>query len=340
MELVERAGPFRRTLLNWYAERRRDLPWRESVDFYRVWLSETMLQQTRVEAVIPYYQRFLLRFPTVHALAQATEESVLAEWSGLGYYSRARNMHTAARQMAAEGTPASYEQVRALPGVGPYTAGAVASIALALPHAAVDGNVMRVLSRLLADGAEIAAPPTRLRFTAIAEELVDRRRPGDFNQALMELGATVCVPRNPICGSCPVVKFCTARAAGLEQQLPVKKTRAATREVRLHLVVLERAGSVFLVQRTAAERRLAGFWELPAKESLPRVKAREKASFTHQIVNDRFRITVWSARTEQLPEGRWIPIAELNTLPVSTTAKKALQALGIRASIPSPSVGV
>ena len=305
-----------------------------------MWISETMLQQTRVEAVIPYYKRFLARFPSVEALAGAEESDVLALWSGLGYYSRARNLHKAAKQVAAEGVPESCEGLRKLPGVGPYTAAAVASIALGLPHAAVDGNVLRVVSRLLADGGEIAAPVTRRRFAEAADQLLDRRRPGDFNQAMMELGATVCVPGKPVCGSCPVVKFCAARAAGTERELPVKRRAAETREVALELVVLERAGSILLIQRGASERRMAGFWELPEKHLVPEVRGRAKAAFTHAIVNDRFRVNVWRCKTERAPEGRWIPITELGGMPVSTITRKALQAMGMAAGIPSPSAEI
>jgi A/G-specific adenine glycosylase len=305
-----------------------------------VWISETMLQQTRVEAVIPYYERFLARFPTVRALAGAAESDVLALWSGLGYYSRARNLHKAAKQVVAAGVPGSYEALRELPGVGPYTAAAVASIALGLPHAAVDGNVLRVLSRLMADAGEIAAPETRRRFAKMAGELLDRRRAGDFNQAMMELGATVCMPGKPACGECPVVQFCAGRAAGIERELPVKRRAAETREVAVDLVVLARNGSVYLVQRAAAARRLAGFWELPEKESLTGVRGGAKAAFTHQIVNDRFRVTVWRSKTERVPEGRWIPVSELGGLPVTTITKKALQAIGLAAGIPSPSAEI
>ena len=343
-QALAQAGAFRRALLGWYGKRHRELPWRQTKDFYRVWISETMLQQTRVEAVIPYFGRFLTRFPTVEAVAEAEESAVLAEWSGLGYYSRARNLHRAAKKLAGEGLPASYSQLRELPGVGPYTAAAVASIALGLPHAAVDGNVMRVISRLLADAGEIASLATRRRFGEIADELLDKRRPGDFNQAMMELGATVCVPRNPACAECPVEKFCAGRAAGVERELPVKKRAGETRGVALELVAMLRAGSVLLLQRAGSERRMAGFWELPEKRMVGGVRGPEKASFTHQIVNDRFRIAVWSSKTGRAPEGRWVPVSELSGLPVTTVTRKALQVLGVlpgkRTGIPSPRKGI
>jgi len=285
-----------------------------------------MLQQTRVEAVIPYYQRFLERFPDLTALAAAPEQDVLAAWSGLGYYSRARNLQRAAKQVVAEGMPATHEQILRLPGIGAYTAAAVASIALHLPYAAVDGNVIRVVSRLTNDASESSAPATRRRFAETAQFLLDPRRPGDFNQAMMELGATICKPGNPLCGECPVGRFCAARAAGTERELPVKLRKQQTRDVSLHLLVLRREGEICLVQRQSGERRLADFWELPeipAPASTRRL--REVASFSHQIVNDRFRVSVWESPSGPLPEsGRWIPVAELTTLPLTTITRKAL----------------
>jgi A/G-specific adenine glycosylase len=316
-------------LLTWYGKQRRDLPWRKSTDFYPVWVSETMLQQTRVEAVIPYYQRFLSRFPSVEALAGAAESEVLALWSGLGYYSRARNLHKAAKQVAAEGVPASHEELCRLPGVGPYTAAALASIALGQAHAALDGNVLRVMSRLLAEPGETAARVTQRRIGEKAEELLDPKRPGDFNQAMMELGATVCVPGKPACDLCPVARFCAARAAGRERELPVKRRRAETRERAMELVVLEHEGTILLVQRGASAKRLAGFWELPEKQQVKGVRGRAKAAFTHAIVNDRYRVKIWRGKTQHAPEGRWIPLAELGGVPVSTITRKALQATGI-----------
>lgn len=297
-----------------------------------------MLQQTRVEAVIPYYRLFLERFPSIETLAAAPETDVLTAWSGLGYYSRARNLHRASKHIAAQGLPAAYEEVRSLPGVGPYTAAAIASIALDLPHAAVDGNVMRAISRLTNDAAEITSAPARRRFAAEAGLLLDPRRPGDFNQAMMELGATVCLPRTPICGSCPVEKFCAARAAGTERELPVKLPKPEAREARLDLAILERDARVFLIKRASTERRLADFWELPGKQLFPRVHrtAMEKITeFRHQIVNDRFRVAVWHIRIESihpssfppiLPEGNWVQIAELPGIPLTTVTKKALAA--------------
>ena len=319
---------FRKKLLSWYDAVFRNLPWRENTDFYRVWLSEIMLQQTRVEAVIPYYHRFLTSFPTLQALAAAPEQDVLAAWSGLGYYSRARNLHRAAKYAAATGIPATYEAIRALPGIGDYTAAAVGSIALGLPYAAVDGNVIRVVSRLTNDPSEISAPATKRRFSETAQDLLCPLRPGDFNQAMMELGATICKPLNPHCEACPVAAHCAALAAGTQRQLPVKLKKQKTREVELHLVLFRRAETVFLLQRTEDNRRLAGFWELPEKKLFPKIRGKLGAEFAHQIVNDRFRVRVHTAPTpSELPEGRWIPRTELPEIPVSTTTRKALAAI-------------
>jgi A/G-specific adenine glycosylase len=324
------AAGFRNALLRWYDAEKRDLPWRRNNNFYPVWISEIMLQQTRVEAATPYFLRFMELFPDVRALAAAEEMRVLAAWSGLGYYSRARNLHRAAKTMAAEGEPRDFESIRALAGVGDYTAAAVASIARGEPRAALDGNVMRVISRVTNDAADIRAGETRRRFADEAARLLDRRRPGDFNQAMMELGATVCTPKTPDCGRCPVERCCAARAAGTAGQLPVKLGRKPAREVALDVAVLERDGRVFLVERGSGERRLAGFRELPAKQDLAGARFRAAGEFTHQIVNDRFRVRVWVAgRTSKLPAGEWISASELGAIPVTTTAKKALRIAGL-----------
>ncbi len=299
-----------------------------------MWISEIMLQQTRVEAVIPYYERFLAQFPDVAALARAEEPEVLTAWSGLGYYSRARNLHLAAKRAVEAGLPESHEQLLELKGIGPYTAAAIASIAFGEPFAALDGNVMRVVSRLTNDSGEISSPETRRRFGNEAQRLLDPRRPGDFNQAMMELGATVCVPRSPDCSRCPVERFCAARAAGTERSLPVKLKTGTTREVSLELAHfsgnLQNRGKVFLVQRVPEDRRLAGFWELPSKDLFPGWRGRVSKQFVHQIVNDRFRVTVWQGKAPRsLPAGAWFKPSELAMIPVATTARKAFTAAGI-----------
>jgi A/G-specific adenine glycosylase len=298
-----------------------------------------MLQQTRVEAVIPYYERFLARFPDVKSLAAASEPDVLTAWSGLGYYSRVRNLHRGGKQVVSGGLPVNYDELLNLSGIGPYTAAAIASIALGEPRATVDGNVIRVISRLTNDASEVSSPVTKRRFTDEAQRLLDPQRPGDFNQAMMELGATVCVPRNPRCEQCPVVRFCAARAAGTERELPVKLKKAPARDIALDLALFAgragNTGKIFLVQRNSAERRLADFWELPAKSLFPKWNGRLQGQIAHQIVNDRFRITVWHGIAPRLlPSGKWFTPFELAAIPLTTVARKALAAAARSLDIP------
>jgi A/G-specific adenine glycosylase len=319
-----------RALVAWYARHHRALPWRETRDPYRILVSEIMLQQTRAQAVIPFYGRFLARFPDAPALAAAPEPEVLTLWSGLGYYARARNLHAAARRIAAGGFPREYAAIRELPGVGDYTAAAVASIAFDLPHAAVDGNVLRVVARLENDASDIGSSRTRRRFAALAGEMLDGAAPGDFNQALMELGATICLPRAPQCRLCPLAEVCRARAAGAEQQLPVKLRRTEPQAVELSLAVIRRAGRVFLRERPAGVRRLAGFWELPPLEEIPGARrGGEYGTFRHSITHHRYRITVVAASARAPRGGRWFLPAELFHIPLSSTARKALKLAAI-----------
>jgi A/G-specific adenine glycosylase len=259
-----------RRLLDWYDAGHRALPWRfpqRAADPYRVWVAEVLLQQTQVRAAIPYYERFVARFPTLEALAAAREDEVLALWAGLGYYARGRNLHAAAREALARhgGLPASVEQLRALPGFGPYTAGAVASIAFAIPTPAVDGNVTRVLARLFFIAGDPAAARTRARLAALAAALVDPDRPGDLNQALMELGATVCGKPAPDCARCPVAPLCAAREAGREREVPPARRRPARRPLVLGCAIVRR-GSALLLVRRPAPGLFGGLWAPPSAE--------------------------------------------------------------------------
>jgi A/G-specific adenine glycosylase len=317
----------RRQLLAWYRKHKRDLPWRRTEDPYRIWISEIMLQQTRVAAVLPHYARFLARFPDVQALAEAREQDLLAAWAGLGYYSRARNLQKAAKNIVERGEfPRDYSSLRELPGVGDYTAAAVSSIAFGLPHAVVDGNVARVLSRLAPELGDIKSDAVRKRLRALAEALLDRKRPGEFNQALMELGATVCLPKRPLCERCPVRLYCEARKQGLENQLPVRGARPSADQRGKSLLVIEKAGKVLFWQRSAESSRLAKFWELPEREQLPGAKVIDYAgAFRHTIVNTTYFVEVSRATVRSRPNGfRWLAKNSLLDLPVSTTAKKAL----------------
>ena len=254
-------------LLPWYDAHRRSLPWRDEVSPYRTWVSEIMLQQTRVAAVIPYFQRFMAAFPTVETLADADTEQLMKLWEGLGYYSRARNLQKAARIVAQRGSfPDTYEEVMALPGIGDYTAGAILSIAFGQSVPAVDGNVLRVLSRIIDSEENILDTKTRSRFRALAAEIIPPDRPGAFNQALMDLGASVCLPNgDPLCGECPARAFCTARAQNRQKELPVRisKTRRHTEEKTVFLLLQD--GDAAL-RRRPDTGLLAGLWEYPHTE--------------------------------------------------------------------------
>ncbi|HEY8528179.1 MAG TPA: A/G-specific adenine glycosylase [Paenibacillaceae bacterium] len=263
---------FSRKLLEWYLANRRDLPWRRTRDPYHIWVSEIMLQQTRVDTVIPYFNRFVERFPTVRDLAEAPEAEVLKLWEGLGYYSRARNLQAAARQVMERhggSLPADRESLARLKGIGPYTVGAILSIAFNVPEPAVDGNVMRVLARFFGLEDDVARPATRVRMEALARELIPEGHAGDFNQALMELGALVCTPRAPQCAVCPVAAECVAKSGGRQESLPVKsKGKAPRPEYRL-AVLVEGTGPLagrVLVRKRPAEGLLARLWELPHVE--------------------------------------------------------------------------
>lgn len=268
--MSDRAKPktLRPLLLRWYRRNQRDLPWRRSRDPYAIWISESMLQQTRVETVIPYYHRFLERFPDVRALASAELEDVLGLWAGLGYYSRARNLHRAARTVVDEHAgeiPADADALRALPGVGPYTAGAVASIAFDRPEPIVDGNVARVLTRLFGIEEEVSDPAVETRLWELAAQLADGPQPGALNQALMELGATLCTPRAPSCAACPVARHCEARDRGDPAALPVKRKKPRRRSIEAVAGWVVRRGKALVVRRPASGL-MGGMWELPGGE--------------------------------------------------------------------------
>ena len=315
-------------LLAWYDSGHRDLPWRRTGDPYRIWVSEIMLQQTRAQTAIPYYERFVQRFPDAGALAAASQDDLLALWSGLGYYSRARNLHRAAREMvAAGGFPSDYAGIRALPGVGEYTAAAIASIAFGLPHAALDGNVMRVVARVENDAADIASGRTRGRFRAVAQGWLDEARPGAFNQAIMELGATVCLPRKPLCPECPLAGVCRARQAGTAPQLPVKLRPREPVRVDATLLLVRHGGRVLLHQRPQSARRMPGFWFLPSPEDLPAARIGEfLGEFRHSITHHRYTFQVWVASARSPGHGyAWFAAERLGEIPLSTTARKALR---------------
>jgi len=327
----------RSQLLEWYSHRGRDLPWRRNPDPYAIWVSEIMLQQTRVAAVVDRYQVFMARFPTLVALALAREEDVLAVWSGLGYYRRARMLQKAARFLAdhSQGNvPRTSEELRLLPGIGVYTAAAIASIAFGEAVAVVDGNVERVLCRLegWAAGNRAGGAAVKHRIEDLAAQLVDPDRPGDFNQALMELGATVCLPRNPLCLVCPLAACCRARQEGTAAQLPVKLRKREPVRLTGTLLVVRDGGRILLRRRDAAAKRMAGFWDLPSPEDLPAARiGAQIGTIRHTITHHHYTIEVRSA-TAHLAERdgvQWFTIAQLAEIPFSTTARKALHLAGV-----------
>jgi len=278
-------------LLNWFAIHQRDLPWRRSREPYRIWVSEVMLQQTRVETVIPYYERWFSLFPTPEALAAAPEEQVLKAWEGLGYYSRARNLHSAVQEVVARyggQVPDDPEAVAGLKGVGPYTAGAVLSIAYNRAVPAVDGNVMRVFSRLFLIQDDIMQPATRQGMEALAVSLIPTGQASAFNQALMELGALICSPTSPKCLLCPVAEYCQARAEGLQESLPVKAKAKAPRPVDVVAGVVMHEGRV-LIARRPPEGLLGGLWEFPGGE---RPEGLTWEAVAHQVLQERLGLVV------------------------------------------------
>ncbi|RTE09176.1 A/G-specific adenine glycosylase [Paenibacillus whitsoniae] len=269
MYSTEQKLHFSTNLLEWYGRHKRDLPWRRSKNPYYIWISEVMLQQTRVDTVIPYFHRFVEQFPTVEALATAPEEQVLKAWEGLGYYSRARNLQSAVREVHEryDGiVPQTKEEVSSLKGVGPYTSGAILSIAYNKPEPAVDGNVMRVLSRYFLIEEDIMKPSTRTVMEKLARELILEGTASDFNQALMELGAMVCTPRSPHCLTCPVMAHCSGREAGMEEALPIKKKAKPPRPELRAVALIEGTGEnagKWLIRQRPQEGLLAKMWELP-----------------------------------------------------------------------------
>jgi A/G-specific adenine glycosylase len=306
---------FRRLLLDWYDTHARDLPWRKDRDPYRVWLSEIMLQQTRVAAVIEHYHEFLRRFPSVKKLAAARESSVLAAWSGLGYYRRARMLHAAAKVIVRELAgkfPTTAAELRTLPGIGRYTSAAIASIAFGEPIAVVDGNVERVVQRFSGKRA------AQEKLWQTAEELLDRERPGDFNQAMMELGAEVCTPRAPVCLMCPVVGLCATRG-----ELPGKPNAVKQKKREAHYVLDSRDGAVYLVQRSRNARLMAGMWELPEVQA----GANRAADFSlrHSITVTDYTVLVRRSASPAGTPGQWIRLEKLHRIALTGLARKILR---------------
>jgi A/G-specific adenine glycosylase len=320
-------------LLRWYRRVRRPLPWRRDTDPYRVWVSEIMLQQTTVAAVTPKYEAFMARFPTLKSLASASEDAVLKQWAGLGYYSRARNLRRAAIDIVSKHGgrfPSAFDDMHALPGIGRYTAGAIGSIAFQAPWPLVDGNVARVFSRLFGLKGRAKDPAFLKTVWPKAEQLVHKTAPGDWNQALMELGATVCTPESPSCGACPLSAECVAFAKNLQDELPLPEKMKAPVPVRWDCLWIERDGDVLLWKRGEKDRLLRNLWGLPERTHLGVEMGRRVATTTHSITHHALTVTLNEAR---LPAGKdlppaatWIKKAKLNDYLVSSLWLKLLKA--------------
>jgi A/G-specific adenine glycosylase len=342
-------------LLPWYANVGRDLPWRHSRDPYRVWLSEIMLQQTGVAAVIPYYQRFLARFPELATLAAADIDEVIALWAGLGYYSRARNLHAAARRVMEQhggAFPADLQALTALPGIGRSTAGAILSIAFDRKGPILDGNVRRVLARLFALEEDPRAPAAERRLWSWAPELTPEERPHDYAQAIMDLGATVCIPRRPACARCPLAELCQAHRQGREDHLPLRRSKKTVPEQRQVALLLERQGR-FLVCKRPYQGLLGGLWEFPTAQLTAEQSPAGAAlmllrqfggqgpplaagGVTHAYSHFRLDLHLFHApapdpaRIAEGQESRWLSADELAAFPLHGAHKKALPLIAAR----------
>lgn len=329
-------------LLAWYEAKRRDLPWRRTRDPWAIWVSEIMLQQTRVETVIPYFERFLAKFPTPLALAEAAEDQVLAAWSGLGYYRRARMLHAGAKAVAKAPIPDQREGLLALPGIGRYTAGAIASIAFDRAVGLVDGNVARVLARVFAIDDDMRKGGMR-KAEALADRIVPAATPGAWNQALMELGATVCTPRSPSCGTCPIAKHCRALAEGKVNELPVLSEKKAPKAQALRALVA-RKGTEVLLARRRSDGLFGGLWEPPLVETAAALtallekttKPKRAGQVVHVLSHRKLTIDVFTAPLAKVPATLPEPYVAaaffeelaLGEVGVSTLARKILGAAG------------
>ncbi|SEK18607.1 A/G-specific DNA-adenine glycosylase [Streptococcus equinus] len=362
---AEKIASFRRTLLNWYDNEKRDLPWRRTKNPYHIWISEIMLQQTQVVTVIPYYERFLDWFPTIESLANAPEEKLLKAWEGLGYYSRVRNMQKAAQEIMENfgGVfPDNHKDILSLKGIGPYTAGAIASIAFGLPEPAVDGNVMRVMARLFEVNYDIGDPKNRKIFQAIMEVLIDPERPGDFNQALMDLGTDIESAKNPRPDESPIRFFSAAYLHGTYDKYPIKLPKKKPKPIQIQAFVIRNSDGDFLMEKNLDGRLLGGFWSFPIMETDvigQQLDLFEKNNAALQTISQKTRFEDdyqlkpnWTSKifpavkhtfshqkwTIELIEGnvtttdftttkelRWIPQDQLQDYPMATPQKKMLK---------------
>jgi A/G-specific adenine glycosylase len=357
---------FQSRLLAWFRVHRRELPWRASRAPYRIWVAEIMLQQTRIAAVLPYYERFLRRFPDVRALARARQPEVLKFWSGLGYYSRARNLHAAAKIILAKHSgefPRNFEAALSLPGIGKYTAAAVLSIAYAAPLAVLDGNVARVLARLGSVRSDLRAPRTWRNLSDAAQELLARHAASDWNQALMELGETICTPQSPQCAACPIARWCKAHAQGLANEIPAPRRKRAAVNIKIAAAILrDPQHRTLLVKDPGAHDGVlfSRMWQFPAVEvkrdahselakhlratlGLNGITLEPLPEARHGVTFRNVTLVPFLARVELLPvafcppgRARVLPLARLTQLPVSSATRKIAAAAGRSPRLASP----
>jgi len=350
---LEKPKAFRKKLIVWYQSHARDLPWRRTKDPYKIWVSEIMLQQTQVETVIPYYRRWLKRFPTLQSLAAADLSEVMKQWAGLGYYRRARMLHEGAKillKISSGKVPEDVEQLLKLPGIGRYTAGAISSIAFGRKAPILDGNVVRILTRLEAISSDIGSTKTVARLWKLSQSLLPDQNPGNFNQAMMELGATLCLPENPRCGLCPVSSFCTAHQRGWETRYPVKKRKESIEKAHSVALILVRSGRV-LIRKQPTSGRWGGLWMFPfwknrrsmlqhiektagcSHKGVSRVKRR--LTVHHGFTKYRIRLDVYeynlnfmnSVTRSSRPHSRWVRIQELPKLAFPSPHQKIVREL-------------
>lgn len=342
----ERKTAIQKKLIDWFKRNKRDLPWRHERDPYRVWVSEIMLQQTQVDTVIPYFQRFMDKFPTLHDLAAASEEEVIKAWEGLGYYSRARHLHHAVREVSEVyrgQVPDNLEDISRLKGIGPYTAGAILSLAYGKAEPAVDGNVMRVMTRLFALDDDVSKAQTRVKIERLVRTIIPEKEPGAFNEGLMELGALICTPRNPACLHCPLLNECIGRKKGIHEHLPVKKRYRRTRAVSLTCGIIMDEHYVLLHKRPG-RGLLAGMWQFPNSEGadpsvlLPELNiawdTHALGTVTHMFSHLQWKLDVYKGKatrkTGALPRSyRWVELETLSDYALPQAFHKVRALAGI-----------
>lgn len=308
---------FQNSLLGWYQKSARNLPWRRTNNPYAIWVSEIMLQQTQVQTVIPYYEKWLKRFPTLASLAKADSSEVLSHWAGLGYYRRARMLHAASQKIMSEYKgrfPNTVETILSLPGIGHYTAGAIASIAFKIPAPILDGNVIRVLSRVFAIKKSVALPQTLKLLWDKAKSVVPQKQPGDFNQAMMELGALICTPQNPACLICPVQKFCSAYKEGKQEVYPIKEKEESQKKLRHFAWIVQRKNKFLLFQQPD-NARWGGMWLLPVSENLPPLTFKQKrlGSLKHGYTNHQIQLDAFKISESDFDKHDWKPAGFLKS---------------------------